>query len=627
MKDHNLFVVGRTVQGKSQIGYARVLENLRDLLLRSQNSVSLMGLHRMGKTSLMLTLDAEVKAGKYDKFLSVFVDINECRDLPQEGRTAYDDMLFQIVHELKRSLRRCPDFRDRPQAEVWQCIADFMAASPQSMLFRSSFKDVFEALAFDGWHVLLTLDEFDRAQDFFLSNADFELFRTLGRPEYQLSMVFISRRQLARIEMANCNNSTFFSSVTSIILKGFGAEDCAAYYQLLQDDYALDLPLAERKKLEYYAGTSPYLYSIFGYELAAAQLRGEVPAEMEELYQHRAAEIIHYAELIYSRLDGDGNLAKLAGIIIGPMLGVTLSDKELLVSLGYLGTNSETDSYEAVSGYFTDYMRSREVPSEKIWENILALERKCKSLVRRELEAERTLSASEWKAVMGAAYRRAGQPYFDPTQYECYIGKNLVNFHKQTTMLDVMSLKDVAKILRLYWQDAFEQYFDNTSFEQWEQKLLECGKGRDPLAHDHPEYLTETRSLLINGYCQEILQLIEKNQGHTVHHPLQIPAALPMDTGMAGANLQAEKSSVQEAQAQPLAANISAENVGYEGVLQDVRAKHNSRGGLIGTILGEAGTVSQALLTQAPAAYEGKDLQVKIIGINPQGNQYLVRPL
>ena len=96
---------------------------------------------------------------------------------------------------------------------------------------------------------------------------------------------------------------------------------------------------------------------------------------------------------------------------------------------------------------------------------------------------------------------------------------------------------------------------------------------------------------------------------------------------MAGANLQAEKSSVQEAQAQPLAANISAENVGYEGVLQDVRAKHNSRGGLIGTILGEAGTVSQALLTQAPAAYEGKDLQVKIIGINPQGNQYLVRPL
>ena len=510
MRTDNRFLVGPVVTGDSFIGgsYHQLKAELIERLLRARNSVSLVGLPRMGKTSLMQLVEESAGQAPYERVLPVWFDMNRVAAAPD--MTQFDVLLASIVHVLKRQLAKTPGLSKAEAADIWETLAEFEATKPSSYAYRLAFTDLFQDIATAGWRVLLTLDEFDSAREIFTSTADFELFRDLTQERYGVSLAFISRRQLYMIEKKNYNNSTFHGAVKMMAVPGFTPEDIAEYEQILQADYEVALPEAAKARLHYYAGRSPYIYSAFGERMAALRLSGQSVPAVDALYEQLAVTLNQYAATIFGQLEEDGDLAKLAGTIIGPSVDVTPQDVDDLRAMGYLDRGDE----EAVSGYFTAYMRNRKISGGKLWDNFSAVEIKIKALILKEVAGGRELSFDAWTGIMSDAYReyhiRGG--VFNPGTYKKFIENDAIQYHRQSTMLDVMSLQDAFNVVHLHWLDKFAAYFGGEAYGLWITPFSACGKARNSLAHNHEKYYTENERALLVGYCQKILQTIHASE-------------------------------------------------------------------------------------------------------------------
>ena len=83
-------------------------------------------------------------------------------------------------------------------------------------------------------------------------------------------------------------------------------------------------------------------------------------------------------------------------------------------------------------------------------------------------------------------------------------------------LLDVISLKDSIKILKKYWDKSFAKYFNGDTFSRWDNIFSLCIKVRNPLAHGHENYLTETTKFELQEYCRVILNQLSSGENETI---------------------------------------------------------------------------------------------------------------
>lgn len=608
MRNDNIFQVGSVVEGESLIGYEKDYQKLQRDILFSRGNLSFVGLHRMGKTSLLKKLYNEVKKS-YREIIAVFVNMAEL--VPYNGKSLFDSLLAFIVEEvhnelsLRRSLDDCPGFSF--------VMNKFQKASVYGgMSFRSSFKQFFEVIKALNMHVLVILDEFDSAETVFETNADYELFRSLAAPNYAVSLVFISRRRLYMIEKKNENNSTFHSAFPESPLRGFSDKDSNLFFEVLKRNYDIELQPAQRERIRYYAGRSPYIYSAFCHELVERKINSQSSFDIDGIYKNElASRVTDYAEVLYRRLKTDGHLSKLIGILFGPSINVTQSDKDLLFFMGYLGeAPNNSDCYQALSGYFTDYLHNKHYVDDS-WHNIIALEKLMKKLI---LDAFRSFDETKWKDIMGEAYQQlfGSSKTFNYSLYKNFIDNNLKTFNKKSVLPDVMSLHDVFVLIQFRWDDVFKKYFGTKNFSSFEEKFKLCALARNPLAHGKEEYLTKLQIEQVNVYCNEILELVNQNQSMTGTKSVSTTVADPTE-GTGSSLPNANESTVSES------------NIGTVGILTDIVLNKNR--GIKGKVFNGGGTVERNLLKHEPKYYLGRELRVKIKGLNPQKNAYLLQPL
>lgn len=593
MREDNIFKVGDVVEGESLIGYEKFYQKLRRDILVNRGNLALVGLHRMGKTSLMKKLHAEVKYSDLS-IIPVFINLQEFVD--EEDKFAFDSFLFYIANEIRdvlfrrRALDQCADFCS---------VFDKFEKSPLGKnFFRRYFKALFEEIKNLGMHVLLSLDEFDAAEKIFKTNADFELFRSLAAPDFAVSLVFISRRRLYMIEKKNENNSTFHGSFPESPLTGFAATDVNLFFETLETNYEISLPPEQIERIKYYAGHSPYIYSAFCHELVEKKIGGQNFFDADEIYRKDiASKVIDYAEVLYQRLQTDGHLSKLHGILFGPSINVTPSDKDLLFFMGYFSDEPSTDDhFQALSGYFTDFLHNKYFFDDS-WKNIIDVEKLMKLLVTEVFPA---FDDDQWCELMTKAYAEifGDATKFNQSLYKKFISNNLKVFDRNSTLIEVLSLSDTFVIIQFHWDESFKKYFAQKTFAELREKFELCAKARNPLAHGHAEYLTKRQREQVNVYCSEILELVKKCQQE-----------------------------LEKADAAPPAApeKISQDNIGKDGTLTDI-TKNKSRG-LKGKIFGATGTVAKNFLRKSSNDYVGRSLKVKVTDINTQGSGYILKPI
>ena len=377
MREDNIFKVGPVVDGESLIGYNDVYKKIRRDTLSNNGNLSLVGLHRMGKTSLIKKLHSEAKKTCAD-IIPIFVNLQEL--VPDGNNSLFDSLLTYIADEVNARLLRLKDAEQC--SEFCYVYEKFKKAAYGGMNFRSAFKNLFEELKPLNLRVLLSLDEFDAAENIFKTNADFELFRILADSDYAITLIFISRRRLYMIEHKNENNSTFHSTFPETPLTGFDNDDINLLLDILKQNYDISLEGDKLERVKYYAGCSPYIYSAFCHEMVEEKIKGRNNFDPDEIYKKNITSIVtDYAEVLYQRLKTDGHLSKILGILFGPSFNVTRSDLDLLAFLGYLNVDcNDGDYYQALSGYFTDFLRNQNYLDDS-WKNLIAVEKLMKSLL------------------------------------------------------------------------------------------------------------------------------------------------------------------------------------------------------------------------------------------------------
>lgn len=506
----NIFVVGPEVKGKSQIGYKRYLSRFTDILLHTINNISITGLKRFGKTSIAKEVLFRVKKESEKKVITIFIDLAKQRSFP--------DFLMAIKNELEDEIISDEKISDiLSQNIIFNRYLERMnTMEPESKTYRDTLESIFKLITKKDIRVIMAIDEFDAASDLFKETADFEYLRDLSsNRDVGLSLVLISRRQLYMIEKKNFNNSTFHGVVQTYPINGFNTEDLKDFFGVLKEMYNIELTEFSRERLNYYCGQSPYLFSMFAYDIVDDHALGK-DINIDSIYKRREIDIENYYKSIFACLNNDmidikgaygeiSTVEKLVGVIIGPKIGIVENDISVLENMGYLSSINER--YYSISQHFTNALRRMPLNIDT-WTAILGLEKKLKSMIRKQIMINYSVELIDYDT-WSCIFENIGAVGVLDT-YDKFIADSMNEYKHDIDMLDVCSMDVAVSIIQFYWEEWFSQFFSNDSWEKWEYKLRLCARARNPMAHGHEEFLSTEAKAIVNEYCDSIIKLLSK---------------------------------------------------------------------------------------------------------------------
>ncbi|MCR5213933.1 MAG: hypothetical protein K6E10_05925, partial [Eubacterium sp.] len=543
----NIFEVGPQVSGESQIGYGRYIDEFTRLLLTTNTNISITGLKRFGKTSIAKTVINNIikivndkntlentgdsnaleniggNFGEniiYDKVIPIFIDLALCGSKYELCHYLVEELDFWIKDN---------DINEIADNTVYKKRMDDFKNVNENQFYIGKVFSIFGLINRLQYHIILFIDEFDKASDIFNTNQDYEFLRELcTNNDKGTSLVLISRRQVYMIENRNQNNSTLHGVVQTYPIKGFNDSDLESFFEKLKE-YGIELSESEKERLDYYCGKSPFLNSMFAFEMVNDYKKKIndyseiISINIDDIYRRRQIDIENYYRSVYACLENDkisvdeayqdaSSIEKLVGIILGPSIDVIQQDIDLMENMGYL--RKDVEPYISISRHFTNYLRR--VPlNVDTWTSILGLEKKIKSMIRKKIMEEYTVEYIDYE-LWEEIFENAGAGNILDT-YDRFIDDSMNEYQMDVDLLDVCSLDVAVDILRINWENWFSQYFNNDGWEIWEDKLRLCAKARNPMAHGHAEFLSpETRSQ-VNNYSEEIIILLADNNACMDH--------------------------------------------------------------------------------------------------------------
>lgn len=268
-KSNNILAgLGRPVFGNRFVGRLNEIRVLEDRIIKSwSDNVSIVGLHKVGKTSLVLhTILSRKKELMENKMVILYTQMSDFSNSR--------DFYLHLLHDIDDQMTDDFEWLDwgRVRKITLEKIVESTTIGDVRNIVKKTFKKI-NNLA--GFHTVLVLDEFDSApqafsreyegddvkEEFGKGEVDFQTLRELGSMsnDYNLSLVTLSRRDLGIIEV-NSTAPSLFSQIfgVPIHLQMFNSEDLSLYWKRLRDAYPL-LTTDYRNKAEYMVGAHPYL--------------------------------------------------------------------------------------------------------------------------------------------------------------------------------------------------------------------------------------------------------------------------------------------------------------------------------------------------------------------------------
>ena len=490
----NIFIIGTQVTGKSFIGRDKYIKDFRKVYFKKKDKTirAIVGLTRMGKSSLIFN----IFKNRPEDFIYINMDLGLC------------DNYFSLW---KKICRKIYDYL-KTNDLMTEILEENLAISKENNIewenFVDSIKIIFQNLYKLKIKTIIVLDEFDYAMNLFKETKHWHLFRTIfSEPQYNVSAITISRRSLQIIEGDLPRSSTFHGIFDTIYFEGFDDDDMKKYYKVFEDR-KITLDEKQREEIEYYCGRLPFLLSIMGHYIIDAFEHKE-KIDIRNIFLNKCKTINNYYKNdCIEHLKRENDLQRLIPFVFGPNIGVKKSDKEELINLGYL--KESKGKFIAISKYFTNFLSVNE-DNFDIWKNIITLEKKIKNIIYNEIIAIINflhIKGNDINEIQNGILEKInGITNSDISRYQSFINGNFRDFNRNSSFFDVMSLTDSFKIIRYCWQ-IFSRYFNNETYDKWEMKFDRCAKARNPVAHGHEEYLSESDVNEIDIYCKQIFELL-----------------------------------------------------------------------------------------------------------------------
>lgn len=490
------------------IGRKKEIEAIQNRILGSTfGNISVVGLPRVGKSSLVWNaIFLEKGILIENKIIPIWVSFGEYNSIYE----TIDDIIFEIGDILLKS-------------EIVVELQEFsnkISSSISHVEKRRFIKRYFKILKQKGFKTIIAFDEFDNAKNI-LSLQDFQFLRELSyNIETKLGLVTISRKSIQELEPDNGALSNFYQIFTDLRLKLFSSNDLAEYWGKIEN-LGLNVSTEYKTLSNDYCGSHPYLLDVLNHEVFNQFVETKIDLKkiFIEIIDDLRLKLYNEFEAILKLMTYEGLGNKLLQMVVGPVYDINQRDTEKLLKYSIV-SKSNTDSYTSFSKYFNEYLllQSSSIDVWPLWSEV---ERELRALIKKELNET---FGDNWEI----GYRKAYGKELVLTNGEKSRKVDIIDGGSKVSGLIFERERSKSLFGELASAHLIDYTLPGNMFEyfisrnwQWYVKILGKDKAywnpifehlrkiRNPLAHNNPNFLSDSDKNLSEGYCKMILEKIK----------------------------------------------------------------------------------------------------------------------
>lgn len=498
-KKRNVFVVGPEAAGDSFLGRKAEVEKLDEDIFLNEGTCHLVGVPRIGKSSLI------------KRVLNRHEDEKDCLILKltmgERGGGA-----FQFWCSIWEGIQSCLEEKGIPLTPFQPFLDRLQAIDGNDPKWyprmNGPIKRLCCALGKNDLRLILVIDEFDAVLTVFgQDSCHYQLLRTLASErEHSVTCVVISRRSLSLLEERASALSTFHGVFPSQRILGFNERDMEEVYRTLAA-YDIHLTDSAVERMDYYTGSIPMLCCVLCKRLVD-KCRGQTADAdlIDELWRDSRETVHTYYEDLISRMRDDGSLDDLSSILFLKGKPINKAVKEQMEDMGILHFAAGEDDPYAYSQDFTTYLKFSKL-GFPTWDLIIAVEEKFKELM-----------VSEYPELAQDDFRDLDEEKLNNINHATGLGlswkvvknncQKLIAHKDEIYLIDGLGFGFVVDHIRCEknWESRFSKRFPADD-SNWRARLELIRKIRDPYAHGHAKYLGDSDLAQCNLYCEELIKL------------------------------------------------------------------------------------------------------------------------
>ena len=491
------------------VGRKKEIETIQNRLLGSSfGNIAVVGLPRVGKSSLVwnsIIIEKEKLLSK--KIIPIWISFGEFNSIYE----TFDDIIFEIEDVIA----------DTEVIGKLQGISKRINESSSNVEKRRFIKRFFKLLKQKGYRIIIALDEFDNAKNI-LNLQDFQFLRELSyNIETKIGLITISRKSIQELEPDNGALSNFYQIFTDLRLKLFSNEDIDLYWKRIES-FGVNISADYKVLSNQYCGTHPYLLDVLNHEVFNQISQSDIDLKdtFLSIIDDLRLKLFNEYEAILKLMTFEGLDDKLMQMVVGPVYDINQRDTEKLLKYDIVN-KSDADNYSSFSDFFNDYLYLKS-SSVDVWPLWTEVEIEVRNLIKEELLKS---YGAEWEI----GYRKAFGRKIESSSGDKQITVDVIDGGKYSMGL----IKERDRSKKIFGDLASQHLIDYTvpsvmfdSFisknwnwygailgkqkNDWKPIFQHLGKIRNPLAHNNPNFLSDSDKNLAEGYCKIILEKIKQ---------------------------------------------------------------------------------------------------------------------
>lgn len=492
--------VGKAVQEKNFIGRKDELSTLISSFDDDgMPNIAIVGLPKVGKTSLMNKFASVVEREFGDEYLVVKISLTSPEDSSSEKSriAAARGVFFEIIHALTRLLNS----KGYIPTELKDHFMSFEQTLIQEGLpwavAKTTIEDFLLEVSFMNKKVIVCIDEFDYCRDYF-DSCHFDFLRTISYDgDERISIITTSRRDIKDIERSCGGGSTFFQVCNPLYLNMFSENDVQELRKQVGELSPDDASLINDN-----AGSHPYLNALILKDyLISHNVEDSIDNVFPAIYNY-------YENLITKHFKKDELDEKVVNVYSGFLDYVTKEEEDYILKRYGLFKEVLVDDeskYISFCSSFDDYMKElyRKNPYGKFWP---ITERAIRKVINYALERKFGRNLAQWKKYVINLFG----PYDQNTLTTGYANEQRRRKHLASkNITDQLYPKHYFVIIKDLWNNGISSVLKH-DLTYWEGRFnLLSTKIRNPEAHSRL-YVDEEIKSKASTICQEIIKSVDQ---------------------------------------------------------------------------------------------------------------------
>jgi hypothetical protein len=508
MIKHNPFSgYGGIVKEDRFIGRRSQIKLIQSRLLAEDNfgNLAIMGLPRVGKSSLAWNAVMQNKEDLINrKIIPIWLPFGEYSSLLE----CIESIMLDVIDKLK-SL-------GIETFNLEECNHGFKRRISQ-LEKRRIIKKYFKILKNIGYRLLVILDEFDNAEKI-MNLFDFQFLRELSyNPETKIAILTISRKTIREIEPNEGVLSNFHQIFTDLNLGLYNESDIYEYWTRVTS-FGVSVSKEYEDIVEELVGSHPYLLDVLNYEVfnhsddSGIDLKLVINSSMEAL----KLKLYNEYESIINLMRHENLDRMMLQMIVGPVYDISQRDIERLLRFGIV-LSKTNDSYQAFAASFGQYLKikSQEINIWPLWNEV---EVEIRELIKLQLFEK---YGENWEDGYRKEFKNkdGNVEVLDGSQFSPGLinerdrsiklfgnlaSNHLIDYTLPRQMFDYFISKDWT-----WYSKVFSKQKND-----WKPVFEHLTKIRNPLAHNNPSFLSSSDKSIAEGYCEVILEKVQKWKSH-----------------------------------------------------------------------------------------------------------------